>query len=178
MLRDEHIESNCLWDPVIRKGIIKIPDYDGKTIMEIYEKDVDLCVKTRESTEWKSMRAEQVIDILNDYFDRDENMIEDLKSKLRRIGNSHSLYHNMDQLGEEMGELLQAMNKFKRSCGDGYSTTVSRDDAIDAITVEIADVLYMIFILAGVLRVDVKVILGIMNKKAEAALEELKTKRF
>lgn len=45
-----------------------------------------------------------------------------------------------DQLGEELAELLQALYKSRRACGNGSPTPVTVDAAIAAVQEEISDV--------------------------------------
>lgn len=51
---------------------------------------------------------------------------------------------NLDLLIEECAELIQAINKYKRSIGIGCKTPITRDEAIANLNEELTDVLVCI----------------------------------
>ncbi len=69
-------------------------------------------------------------------------MIDEQKYKdmLSEIIEHYGLYAQFDQLVEESAELIQSINKFKRSCGNGQPVEINRLRALTRVLEEIADV--------------------------------------
>lgn len=78
-------------------------------------------------------------------------MTKDLKEKLIKIANYYKYENQKEQTIEEMAELMVALNKFRR-----YGN-IQRQNRLNAITTELADVYIMIMQLTYLLDVEKKV---------------------
>ena len=76
--------------------------------------------------------------------------------------NYYGFFAQKDQLIEELAELIQAMNKYCRTCGNGQSTELSHYEARHNVIEEIGDVEVMLH--------QIKYLMGI----DEEAIEESK----
>lgn len=75
-------------------------------------------------------------------------MQKDLKDKIMRIANHYKYENQREQAIEEMAELIVALNKFRR-----YGT-IQRQNRLNAITTELADVWIMVMQLSYLLQVE------------------------
>jgi mazG nucleotide pyrophosphohydrolase domain len=68
----------------------------------------------------------------------------DINNEDFKVLNHLTEMDNLDLLVEECAELIQAINKYKRSIGVGCKTPITRDEAITNLNEELTDVLVCI----------------------------------
>lgn len=71
-------------------------------------------------------------------------MLNDLKMKNWQSAEHYGLSCQLNQLQEECGELIQAVNKFRRSQGIGQETSLSMKQSFHLLVEEMVDVSIMI----------------------------------
>ena len=74
---------------------------------------------------------------------------------------------NLDQLKEECSELIGACSKYIRSVGFGYITSTTKEEALENLKEEIADVENCIIAIKDLLNIDQKDIDRIIDEKDE-----------
>lgn len=91
---------------------------------------------------------------------------------LKRIGQYYGVDHQINQATEEMAELIQALNKYRR-------LTIERVDltkAVDHVTEEIADVELMLSQIKRLLDIDPRKVEYYKELKIERQLIRIKSK--
>lgn len=81
-----------------------------------------------------------------------------MREELTKINLSNAEYYGFEnqknQLIEEMAELMQALNKYSRACGNGQPARISKEDAFNNVVEEIADVEVMLHQIKHFLEID------------------------
>ena len=80
---------------------------------------------------------------------------------------------NLDQLKEECGELIGACSKYIRSVGFGYITSTTKEEALENLKEEIADVENCIIAIKDLLNIDQKDIDRIIDEKDERTAKRI-----
>lgn len=101
-----------------------------------------------------------------------ENNLEH-KSDVLEIITHYGLTAQLDQLIEECAELIQAINKFKRSGGKGQPIKADRTEALTNLLEEIADVEVMLDQIKAFMSEESN-INNIKNKKVQRQLNRIK----
>lgn len=91
--------------------------------------------------------------------------------KIRVIADHYGYDSQSRQCIEEMGELIQAINKWWRVCGNGQKTEKSTRDCRDNLVEEMADVQIMLWQMAYLLKTDIQ---SMVNIKLDRQLDRIK----
>lgn len=94
-------------------------------------------------------------------------MLNDLKMKNQQSAEHYGLSCQLNQLQEECGELIQAVNKFRRSQGIGQETPLTMKQALQLLVEEMVDVSIMIEQIEYLLGVTVEEYNQIYKQKIE-----------
>lgn len=100
-------------------------------------------------------------------------MLNDLKMKNQQSAEHYGLSCQLNQLQEECGELIQAVNKFRRSQGIGQETPLSVKQSFHLLVEEMVDVSIMIEQIEYLLGVTVEEHNQIYKQKIERIKERM-----
>lgn len=100
-------------------------------------------------------------------------MLNDLKMKNQQSAEHYGLSCQLNQLQEECAELIQAVNKFRRSHGVGQETPLTPKEAHQLLVEEIVDVSIMIEQIEYLLGVTVEEHNQIYKQKIERTKERM-----
>lgn len=95
----------------------------------------------------------------------------DKTEKIKAIADHYGYDAQSRQCIEEMGELIQAINKWWRVCGNGQKTEKSTRDCRDNLVEEMADVQIMLWQMAYLLKTDIQ---SMVNIKLDRQLDRIK----
>ena len=101
----------------------------------------------------------------------------DYKCKVLEIINHYGLSAQLDQLIEECAELIQAINKHKRACGNGQPVKMDTLSSLINVLEEIADIEVVIDELKAYAPDNITTINDIKTKKVQRQINRIKEEK-